>query len=333
MHLSSSFTALVGASVISVSSFNALAQRDPFTPGFSGTISLNAGYSQTQSQHNTHDDNAITHDLNNKGQQVSQVSPILLGRLQYSFGNTVIFLGNSEDQITEANFQAELGITQKLSRNSALTGALFGSVPGQDEVWRDPYLTGRARTVTDQAVSGVRFSWDLFSPVSVSLKYAYAQSEVDQDDIGLSALLSVAEQAQLARDSDYHRFGTEIAFPIGKALTIAPSMYYTRRDAKGNSHSFDEISGQVAVVINLPRHTFSTTFRNSIAEFSQDNPQFNRKQDYRSFGLFSVYSYHNLLNLPNTNLNLMAGYQITESDIEFYSSENLFLSTGVSYHF
>lgn len=333
MHNCLSFVALLGASVTTLLSLNVHAQTDPFTPGFSGVLSLNGAYSQSQSQHNTHDDNAITANLNNKGKTINQASPMLLGRLQYSFGDTVIFLGNSEDQVTEANFQAELGMSQKLGRNSAITGALFGSVPGQDEVWRDPYLTGVSRSASDQSVSGVRFAWDLFGPLSVSLKYAYAKSEVDKDDIGLSQPLSQPQRSQLLRDSDYHRFGADLALPVGQTVTFSPGMYYTQRNATGDAHSFAEISGQIAVVIHLTRHSFTTTLRGSRAEFDRENPQFDRKQDYRSVGLFSVYSYHNPLNLPNTDLNVMAGYQTKDSDINFYSSENLFLSTGMSYHF
>lgn len=309
------------------------AQVDPSVLGFSGVISVNAGYIRSQSQHNTHDDNAVTQDLSNSGKKVNQVSPMLLGRLQYNFGKTIIFFGNSEDQITEANFQAELGVSQKVGRNMAITTALFGSLPRQDEVWRDPYLTGVSRSVTDHMVSGLRVAMDLHGPLSASLKYAYAQSEVETEEIGFSQSLSDAQRSLLMRDSDYHRFGVESALPISRSFTLVPAIYYSLRDAEGRAHSFEKIDGQIALAFHRSNHTLTSTFRLGSEEYDAENPVFNRKQDQQSFGFFSVYRYQSLLGLPNTNLNLMAGYQQTDSEIDFYSSENLFLSTGVSFQF
>jgi len=333
MNVRANLAALISASITSTLPFDVKAQRTPFASGFSGAISLNARYNKSQSQLNTHDDNALTQNLSNKGNSINTISPMLLGRLQYNFGKTIIFLGNSEDQITEANFQAELGVTQKINSGSIITAAVFGNLPEQGEAWQDPYLTNSARIMTDQTVSGARLAWGFSKPISASVKYAYAKSEIDIDDIGLSQSISDTQRSLLARDSDYHRFGSEASFTLNSYLTISPTLYYTLRIADGKAHSFNDLSGQVALALNLPKHSFTTTIRYSVAEFHESNPVFNRKQDYRSIGVFSIYSYRNLFNFNNIALNLMVGYQSKDSDIEFYSSEDLFVTTGFSYHF
>ena len=333
MSASPIFAPIFYVSLVALLPFNAFSQDAASTRGFSGIVSIHAGVSQSQSQHNTHDDNSVTKNLSNKGKQVNQIVPMILGRLQYSFGDTLIFLGNSEEQIAEANFQAELGLSHELANDVAFTVALFGSVPNLNEVWRDPYLTDIARSTTDQSISGMRLAFDFYSPIPFSIKYAFAQSDVDKDEIGLSQKLNETQRSLLYRDSDYHRFGSEVLFNIGPYLSIAPGFYYSFRDADGKAKTFHELSGQVSFAVSTSKHTFTTTLRNSIAEFDTANPLFNKKQDYQSLGLFSLYSYQEIFNLSNTNLNVMMGYQTTNSDIEFYSSKNLFISTGVSYKF
>ena len=309
------------------------AQPDDFTPGLSGSISLNVGVSQSQSQSSTHDDNAITPNLTNNGKQTEQVLPFILGRLQYSFGDTLLFLGNSEDQIAEAQFQAELGLSQKLSKNTTLTGALFGNAPSMDEVWQDPYLTNQERISTEQTVRGARVALDLNVLIPIKVKYAFAQSKVDHDNIGVSQGLSIAEANLLSRKSDYHRFGTEVTLPLARSFILSPAFYYTMRDAQGDAKSFDELSAQLSILFSKSRHNLITTVRTSQAEFDSQNPVFNLKQDYDSLGIFSVYSYHSPFNWKNTQVHVMAGYQQRDSDIDFYDTDSTFLSSGMSYSF
>ncbi|WGV99428.1 DUF2860 family protein [Vibrio sp. YMD68] len=323
---------LLGAicTFISPASF---AEADPFTPGFSGGISLNVGVGESQSQSNTHDDNAITGDLNNSGKTVESVSPFILGRLQYSFGNTLIFLGNSEDQIAEAQFQAEVGVAHRLNKQLTLTAAIFGNLPGMDEVWRDPYLINQKRETTEQSVAGIRFALDINSALPITLKYAAASSEVEKEDIGASQSLSSEAISLLDRESNYQRFGTEMAIPLSHSFVLAPALYYTTRDAKGDANSFDEISAQLSIVFDRSKHNLVTTLRSSKAEYDSENPVFNLKRDYDAFGLFSIYSYSEPLNWRNAQLLVMAGYQSQDSSINFYDSHNTFVSTGFSYRF
>lgn len=304
-----------------------------FTPGLSGGISLNAGINQTNSQFNTNDDNAITQDLNRQGKQTETAAPFILGRLQYTFGNQAIFVGNSEDQISEAQFQAEVGYIQMLAKGTYLTAALFGNMPGMDETWQDPYLTNQERQTTEQNIMGGRLAFSTQIPFPLTLKYAFAQSEIDDDTIGISQSLSSAQQKSLRRDSTYQRVGVELSFPLSQTFILSPAFYYTDKNADGSAQSSAEIASQLSVVAIQNRHELIATVRNSEAEYDAENPVFNLRQDYKAFSVFAVYNYHNPFALQNTQLNVMAGYQQHESDIDFYDSENTFISTGISYTF
>lgn len=311
----------------------AIAQPTLWQPGFSGSISINAGFGQNQSQQNTHDDNALTTTLNSDGKRTKHATPFILGRLQYNTGNTLIYIGNSEDQITQAQFQAELGVAQRISKSAILTGAVFANLPGMDEVWRDPYLINQDRQTSEQQVAGVRVAADFSTFFPISVKYAYAQNNIQQDEIGASQNLSASQRDMLDRESQYQRFGSEFTFPLHRALIISPALYYTIRNAKGQAHSFNQLSAQLSLTYSHQQHTLITTVRNSSTAFEQENPVFDSKQDQQSMGIFSVYSYAGVFGWRNTQLNIMAGYQTTDSDIDFYNSQDSFVSTGMSYNF
>ncbi|EHZ2549322.1 DUF2860 domain-containing protein [Vibrio vulnificus] len=325
-------SALLCAAALFVTNYSS-AEQDPFSPGFGGTISINLGYGESQSQHNLDDDNAITADLNNQGKKSKQAAPFFLGRLQYSFGTTLIYLGNSEEQITEAQFQAELGIAHQLSRDTVFTAALFGNIPGMDEIWQDPYLTGQKRSKTEQDISGARFALEMGAPLPLTLKYAIAESTIENDAIGVSQGLTVQQLTQLARESRYQRFGAEISLPLSQRFILSPAFYYTLRDAEGAAKSHQLLSAQLSFVINASNHSFVTTLRRSEATFDASNPVFARKQDYQDIGIFSVYSYAEPFAWRNVQLHAMAGYQTLDSDIDFYDSQSTFVSTGISYSF
>jgi hypothetical protein len=107
------------------------------TAGWEFTLNLNAGYTHSQSQLNTDDDNKITNDLSNSGQSTSSAIVFPLGRVQYTLAdlNTQFFLGNSRDQVSTAQFQYEIGATHQFTDNSKLTLAIFPKLSLFNETW------------------------------------------------------------------------------------------------------------------------------------------------------------------------------------------------------
>ncbi|NIY83876.1 DUF2860 family protein [Vibrio hepatarius] len=306
---------------------------DPLQPGFSGAIAVNVGVAGGSSQFNTDDDNATTKDLTNNGDSYVSAAPMILGRLQYSFGDTAVFIGNSPDQIAEAQFQAELGVVRRLYADNTLTVALFGNVPSVDETWEDPYLTGVDRDTSEQTVMGGRVALDLNVPIPVSVSYAIADSEIDDDYIGTSLTLSTSERSLLKRDSVFQRATLDVSIPVFANLNLTPGVQYTVRDADGSAQSHQDKAVQLAISSSLRRHSFTATFRASQTEYDEVNPVFDRKRDSDNVGIFAVYNYMGLFSWQNAMFNLMAGYSESDSDITFYDTETFFVATGVGFRF
>jgi len=303
--------------------------------GWELSLGINFAYSDSQSQSNTDDENAITEDLNNNGQTINNTFIFPLARVQYTFDalQTQLFLGNSREQISTAQFQYELGFTHQFNNQSKLTVAYFPQLPFLNETWEDPYLTGKTRSKTKDNAQGARFSWERIAGGPITLKYAFAFTKIDNEKSGQSLQLAAAELKQLQRDSFYQRIEIETRFPIASGIFLKPALQYTKRSSDGEAHSFDQYALQVAVQVFKGRHALITTLSSSDKKFAAQNPVFSKKQDTVNMSIFSVYSYDQAFNWQPLSFNILAGYNNENSSIDFYDQEGLFVSTGLTYKF
>lgn len=301
--------------------------------GWELSLGVNVAYSDSQSQLNTDNANAITEDLHNNGQSISNSFIFPDAYVQYTFPElqTQIFLGNSREQISTAEVQYELGFTHLFDNRSKLTVAYFPQLPFFNEVWEDPYLTGIARTKTEENAQGARIAWERIGGGPITLKYAFALTEIDNEKSGQSAGLGDTALKQLQRDSLYQRLAIETRFPIASGIFLKPALQYTKRSADGEAHSFNEYALQIAVLVFKGRHTLITTLNSSSKNFAVRNPLFDKKQDTVTMSLFSVYSYDQPFNWQPLSLNILAGYNNENSSIEFYDKKGLFIATGLTY--
>jgi hypothetical protein len=305
------------------------------TAGWEFTLNLNAGYTHSQSQLNTDDDNKITNDLSNSGQSTSSAIVFPLGRVQYTLAdlNTQFFLGNSRDQVSTAQFQYEIGATHQFTDNSKLTLAIFPKLSLFNETWKDPFLVGAKREVTDQDVGGGRIALENVLGSPFTLKYAIADSQVDDEQSGISQLTNVSEINSVKRDSIFQRVEIETMFPISKGMFLKPTLQYTNRNAEGDANSYDQYTVQLGLLVFRPQYSVITTINTGVRYYQEENPIFDEKQNSQQFGILSLYSYKQPFNWKNWSWTLMAGYNAENSDINFYDTKGLILSTGMMFQY
>lgn len=303
--------------------------------GWEFTLGLNLGYSDSRSQLNTDGDNKLNNDLNNSGQAISNTLVFPLATTRYTFSKlqTQIFVTDSREQISTAQFQYELGITHLFNNRSQLTVAYFPQLPFFNETWQDPYLIGSPRRTTEENAQGGRFALIPIAGSSITLKYAFAFTAIENEQSGQSLGLTDKQLTLLQRDSFYQRAEIETMFSITPDISFKPALQYTTRSADGEAHNFDQYGLQLAVLVFKGRHSLITTLNTGIKKFSVENPVFGQKQDTVNTAIFSVYSYAQALNWQPLSFNIMAGYKKEDSDIDFYDSQGFFMSTGLTYKF
>ena len=258
-----------------------------------------------------------------------------LGRVQYTLDSlkTQFFLGNSREQVSTAQFQYELGVVHQFNNDSKLTFAVFPKLSILNETWKDPFLVGSDRQTTDEKVGGGRIAVERIFGSPLTLKYAIASSSIDDERSGQSQLTDAAEIASLQRDSLYQRVDVETLFPVAKGILLKPNLQYTHRNAEGNANSYDQYTAQLSVLIFRERHSLITTINVGSRQYQEINPIFNDKQDLKSAGIFSIYSYKSPFDWARWTWTLMGGYSEEKSDINFYDSKSFIVSTGLLYKF
>ncbi|KDM90006.1 DUF2860 family protein [Photobacterium galatheae] len=308
---------------------------DSKRPGWSGEISLNGFAIHQRSQFNTHDENAVTEDLNNSGKTTDDTEIAPLGRLQYTLpsGQTQFFIGQSQDQVAEGQLQAELGVTQVFPALGELTLAYFPKLPGLNETWEDPFLTGVARQTTDVTTHGGRLAFTA-SAIPLTLRYGFVDYQLDGEDLsGQSLMLSDAQRQQLQRESRFRQGSAELLMPVNRVLSLVPRLIYTERNADGAANDFTALGYQLGINLNYHRHGFYTTFQYSDEDYDGINPVFGKKRDTTRLNATLVYVYQGLLGNENLGLNVLGGLEKSNSDIKFYETDSHFISAGISYRF
>lgn len=308
------------------------------SPGFSGTLGINAGVNDTQSQFNIDDNNEQTQDLNNPGEDVTTVVLFPFFRLAYTTDDlqTQYFLGQSPENILNSAIQYELGVTHKFDKRQSMTFAYIPHVPFLKETWSDPYLTNAPRKKTDIDSSAVRLAYK-FAPVQV--EYAYASYSLEDEQSGSQNTAcsgqscTVKEQASLNRDSDYQRLSLESFIPMWKGTQAKANVFYGTQDAKGESQSFDEFHYSLSIMTKFEDHFFSVQAAFNDREYDAENPIFGQVQEEDVVRYSFIYSYTEPFNIKDSNLNILYQNKDNDSNIAFYDSSTQFFSVGMSYNF
>jgi len=298
--------------------------------GFSGTLGINAGVSETQGQFNIHDDNEQIQDLNNAGEGVSTSVLFPFFRVAYTTEDlqTQYFLGQSPENILNSAIQYEIGVKHQFDERQSMTFAYIPHVPFLKETWSDPFLINAPREKSDIDSSAVRLAYK-FSPVQI--EYSYASYSIENEQSG--SQMSVEEQALLNRDSDYQRLSVESLFPLWQGIYAKANVFYGAQNAKGASQSFDEFHYSLSIMTKYERHFFSVQAAFSKREYDAENPMFGEVQEDDAARYSFLYSYFEPFDIEGTNLNIIYQNKENDANIEFYDSSTKLFSVGVSYSF
>ncbi len=310
-------------------------QELPFSPGWQFVFSANVGVGNEQSQLSTHDDNKTTDSLQSSGKSTSGFGVFPFVRVEYTLdsGNTQFYLGQSEDQVTSEQFQAEIGVNHYMEGLGLVNAAYFPKIPGVSEVWEDSYLVGSDRKKTGSNAQGGRIAYSPDLAVPLTIRYAFVQYEVEDDKLGKGQNLSAENMKMLERDSLFQRVGVETVVPISDNIALLPAVRYTIRDADGKAHNFKELGGELGLHMSFGKHSSVTHAGFAQRGFDSNNPVFDKKQDTTITNLFGVYAYEQPFGWVDVSVSIIGGVSKEDSDINFHDVKSTYISTGVNYYF
>lgn len=308
--------ALLPVSIASANAFD--------TSRFSGEVSLNSGFSRTNSNLDTNSSAQINHL--GKGDSSNQNFVAPLGSLYYALNennNQRVYLGTSRDDLAVGTLAFELGYQYDYQNGTKLD---FGYLPTviADEVWANPYLTGQERETTDRQGNAYRLKLSNLWNSGVSFDMAYATSEIDNEGIN---------HAELLRDSETYYIKGQYRTMLNTNSGYITAFSYTDHDADGSAASFNAYKGELSYFYLTSNYQLALTGSYTLRDFSAETPIFSKTRSDDVYRLFLAYEYSNIPGWDNWSVTSFIGSTINNSNIDFYSSDSWLMSVGMNYKF
>lgn len=309
--------------------------EDEFKPGFSGYIQPLVGVMSTKSNSTVGDDNEKIDSLDQDAKSETEFAPIVLFNLGYTLknGTTQFYVGTPEQEIIEGTFLAEVGGRQKFSDGTILSAAWIPNLL-DDDVWSDPFLTGRDRQETDRETQAFRFTAKSIFGTPLTLRYGFAQQEVENDRAGYFVPgLTASDRAKLKRDSDFHLVEAQYSIPLDMGIMITPQIGYLIGDADGDANSFKQFQGKITVEYPLGRWQLFGNVNMASSDYDETNPVFNKTREDKVYGAMLGVGYAAPFGWENIMVNVYTSFEQRDSNIKFYDSTSAMAGVGLSWMF
>ena len=142
------------------------------------------------------DDNKTIGSLHQSARGPSRFVPIIGGALNY----------NNDSTGTMASLNAEDGFRLDITQHAGGLGLFMAGVYyAEEDVWADPFLTGRARSKTGRETVGIAAGWEEILASGFTLLYALETIDIENDIAG-------KRDTRLKRDGNLHNM--ELSYTI-----------------------------------------------------------------------------------------------------------------------
>ncbi len=295
------------------------------TAGFSGEISLLTGYGASQSHFNTETDATIsTYSSSASREGAALFAP--LGNIAYTFGQQLeqqFYLGTAREDIAVGTLAFELGYQYQLRSGVVIDFSLLPTVMS-GETWQDPYLLNQKRTVTDESGIAYRLQFHNLWGGNVNLDTAYGTKELEKDTI---------TDPSLKRDGESYYAKLDYRYRLKPTSFVQPAVVYLKHQADGKAASYDSLGAEVSWFNLFAKHRLVLTAGYKVQDYQAASQLFGKTREDQQLSLFLAYEYAQLFSSSDWSFVALAGYNQTDSNIEFYEQSDYLLSVGVNYKF
>lgn len=296
-------------------------------PGFSGEVSVVTGYSESDSNLNTNNNELIT-TINGSDSSESSSFVAPLGNLAYTFGSQQskqVFIGTTREDVAVGTLAIEMGYRQMLSNKTVISLSYLPTVLSGN-AWQDPYLVGNKREKTDVSGNAYRLQLKDIAASGVSLDFAYGESEYEEEHSG-------SDLKELERDAKTLYSKLSYKLPLSRTAFLLPSIKYVNQSAEGDAMSYSSLGAELSLFKVLNQHQFVLTASYESDDYDAINTLFGKTRTDDQVSLFVAYEYKNLLSYDNLSLISFISISEQSSNIEFYETSERSATLGLNYAF
>ena len=266
------------------------------------------------------EDNKTVSRLDADPERESTASPFVSGELYYTLASTgTTFFLSAESEGTGLS----AGVSQYLGNAGQISVAgLFG----EEEVWKDPYLTGVKRRTTKAMTYGVNLAYEEIFGTGAFVSVTNLLVDVDDDEIG-------DRIKRLRRDGVIHRFESGYRFALSDSLELTPALRAESRDMRGEANSSDGGGGGLAVTWTRGPWSVETGIGVGYSEYRKEHPVFDKTRKAKRFDAAALIGYTLPLRASAVTLYAMGCYQRVDENISFFHKEGWVAGMGVGVEF
>ncbi|MGB2079847.1 MAG: DUF2860 family protein, partial [Vibrio sp.] len=237
----------------------------------------------------------------------------------------------SRADIGIGNFLFEAGYAYELAPRSSIAISYLPDFI-QNETFENPFLTEQSRKKTDTSGHAIRFKYNGILSSAWSLDLAYYTHDVDDETSG-EGLVSSQDMRKLEREGSGFYSKLSYFMPLSRELRLVPALIYQNYDADGDAMSHQALAAEASLIQQVERHTFAFTAAYQYTDFDEANPVFDKTQHHSKYKAFLAYEYNKLMGWDNWAFSMLAGYNQTSANIDFYDQTQFIFGSGVSYKF
>jgi hypothetical protein len=290
--------------------------------GISGSLQGGAYFFQTNSQLYAEDTNRQTNNLDGPAGTNQEFEGLLSIFLRYQFeSGTAIYAGNplevGQDLALSAGVSQPMGDT---TLDMALTWIPI------NEVWKNPYKTSDSRVTTDMDAYGLRVKFLEIEGSPWEGIYNIDRIDIDDDEIG-------DLEKDLKRDGWKHELGAKYTVSINQEFSLRPELGLSYGDIEGRSNSYFGVNGGVLLQHIRSSWVFTGQVTGFYTQYQKTHPLFDKTRQEFGFMTLAQVVRLNLFGVEPLFASFVAGYVMSDANIDFFDSQTILGIASVGINF
>jgi hypothetical protein len=290
--------------------------------GISGSLQGGAYFLQTNSQFYTEDTNRRTNNLDGPADTNQEFEGLLSIFLRYQFeSGTAIYAGNPLEVGQDLALSA--GVSQPMGDTTMDMAVTWMPI---NEVWKNPYETEDSRDITDMDAYGLRIKLLEIEGSPWEGTYNIDRIDIENDEIG-------DLEKDLKRDGWKHELGAKYNMSLNQEFSLRPELSVSYGDIEGRSNSYLGVNGGVLLQHIQSSWVFTGQVTGFYKQYQKTHPLFDKTR--QEFGIMTLAQAVrlNLFGVEPLFASFVAGYAMSDANIDFFDSQTIIglVSVGINF--
>jgi hypothetical protein len=256
--------------------------------------------------------------LNDSDKSDSGFQPIIMGEIGYRFDST-----GTEVSIGCMDGMPVVTLAQEMDGLGRFT---LGAGWGTEEVWKDPYVTGKKRQKTDMEVMEFSVAWEDIMETPFMVGYTFTNMDVDKDLAGI-------RHKDLQRDGNIHTLELGSPLFMGEKNSLFANLAYSIGDMEGKSNSYNGWNLGLTHTLDMDGWSLETTLGAGKRDYDRSHPDFNKTRDEKEYSIGTTYTLYEPFDMENYFVSVFASYTRVDANIKFFDSDDTTTGMAIGYNF